>query len=102
MKIPEDAFDFDPDYRRDPKDFNEPYCCHCQRNLDPSTAIPVTINDETHIAVPGHDRIEEIRTNFKHDNMTLNAWIGKDCLRRLAGKARRLREVEREKESLES
>lgn len=78
-----EAFYFDPDFRSNshPKNPTEPYCCRCQRNVDITKAIPVSINDETWMAVEGHDRHEEIRTNFYANQVGLvyNGWIGKDC-----------------------
>lgn len=84
---PVDAFYYDPDYRSrvHPRDITAPYCCRCQRNLDTSKAVAVTINEETMMAVIGHGRAEEMRTNFNPQcaSLTGDAWIGKDCLAKL-------------------
>lgn len=84
--LPSDAFYYDPDFRKShihPKDWKKPYCVRCMQNLDTSKAIPITHNSETWMAVVGHDRIEEIRTNYNHDDLTLNGWIGKDCYKKV-------------------
>jgi len=84
-----EAFDYDPDFRRDPKDWQKPFCCRCQQNLDMKKAIAVTINEETFTLVIGHGREEEIQTNFNHQAKHLcnNAWIGKDCLKKCTSKS---------------
>lgn len=88
-------FYYDPDYRKThihPKDPKKPYCCRCQQNVDVNKAIPVTINEETFMAIEGHNRHEEIRTNFNPQSVDLvfNSYLGKDCrkvLARATGKA---------------
>lgn len=85
-----DAFYFDPGFRSKthPRDPKAPYCIRCQQNLDTSKAIAVTFNDETWLAVVGHDRHEEIRTNFAPHlkDLVLNGWIGKDCYKKVTNK----------------
>jgi hypothetical protein len=78
-------FCYDPDYRSrvHPKDHTKPFCCRCQHNIDTSKAIPVTINEESLMAVIGHGRSEELNPNPNHPESTWDTWIGKDCLARL-------------------
>lgn len=78
------AFYYDPDFRKShihPRDVKKPYCCRCQMNVDPEKAIAVTINGETWMALKGHDRHEELRTNFNAPakDLVCNAYIGRDC-----------------------
>lgn len=82
------AFYYDPDFRRThihPKDVTKPYCCRCMQNVDVNKAIAVTINEETWMAVIGHDRHEEIRTNFAPQcrDLVINSYLGKDCYKAL-------------------
>lgn len=90
MKTPTDAFYFDPDFRSKthPRDPKAPYCIRCQQNLDTSKAIAVSFNDETWMAVVGHDRHEEIRTNLAPHlrGLVCNGWIGKDCYKKVMKK----------------
>lgn len=86
-----DAFSYDPDFRSrvHPKKPLEPYCCRCQQNVNVETAVPVTINEETWMAVEGHGRDKEIRTNFNTPltfDLTHNGWLGPDCYKKLRGK----------------
>lgn len=79
-----EPFYYDPDYRKThihPRDPNKPYCCRCQMNIDITKAIPVTINEETYMALEGHNRHEELRTNFNKNanKLVLNSYIGRDC-----------------------
>ena len=88
MKTPTDAFYFDPDFRSKthPRDPKAPYCIRCQQNLDTTKAVAVSFNDETWMAVVGHDRHEEIRTNFNGPHtlgLVANGWIGKDCYKKV-------------------
>jgi hypothetical protein len=86
-----EAFRYDPDFRSriHPKDYHSPFCCRCQRNLDTSKAVAVTINEETFMALMGHGRAQEIRTNFNpgREDLCGDSWIGKDCLRKLNQKS---------------
>ena len=95
--LPADAFSYDPDYRSKvhPRDPKKPYCCRCQQNLnvEKAIAIAVTINEETFMAVKGHDRHEEIRTNFNPPqvtNLVSNGYMGKDCYEIVTGGTTRL------------
>ncbi len=80
-----EPFYYEPDYRSKthPRDLKKPYCCRCQQNVDISKATPVTINEETFMAIEGHDRHEEIRTNHNPQcrHLVSNGYIGKDCLK---------------------
>lgn len=87
-KLPADAFCYDPDFRSKthPRKPLEPYCCRCHQNVDITKAIAVSINDETWMAVVGHDRHEEIRTNYNGPHtlkLVTNGWIGKDCYKKV-------------------
>ncbi len=90
MSLPE-PFYYDPDYRSrvHPRDWKRPYCCRCQQNLDTSKAVAVTINEETMMALIGHGRAEELRTNSHPQcrKLVSDGWIGKDCLRQLKREA---------------
>ena len=82
-----EPFYYDPEFRSKihPKDPTKPFCCRCQQNVDPEKAIPVSVNDESWQAVEGHDRHEEIRTNFHphQKKLVYNGYIGRDCRRAL-------------------
>jgi hypothetical protein len=87
--ITQEAFYFDPDFRKThihPRDPKKPYCCRCQMNVDPAKAIAVTCNDETWMALEGHDRHDELRTNFNPQarDLVYNGYIGRDCRRAIA------------------
>lgn len=77
-------FFYDLDFRRDPKDASKPYCMRCQQNVDINKAVPVSVNEETWMAIKGHDLHEEIRTNFAPQcrDLVSNQYIGKDCMER--------------------
>lgn len=76
-------FYYDPDFRSKvhPRNLKKPFCCRCQQNVDPEKAIPVSVNDETWMALEGHDRHEEIRSNYNSQCLKLvyNGYIGRAC-----------------------
>ena len=76
-------FYYEPDFRSKvhPKDPTTPFCCRCQQNVDPDKAIAVSVNDEEWIAIEGHDRHDEIRTNWapQQKKLVYNGYIGRDC-----------------------
>lgn len=80
---PGEAFYYEPDFRSKvhPRDPKKPFCCRCQQNVDPSKAIPVSVNDESWMAIEGHGRHEEIRTNFNPQakRLVYDGYIGRDC-----------------------
>ena len=83
-----EAFYYDPDFRHTnthPKDPTAPYCLRCQHNVDVTKAVEVTANEETWEALLGHNRHEEIRTNFNPQckGLVINGYLGKDCYRKL-------------------
>lgn len=80
-------FYYEPDFRSKihPRKPSEPFCCRCQQNVDPAKAIAVSVNDESWMAIEGHDRHEEIRTNFNPQckKLVYNGYIGQDCMKAL-------------------
>ncbi len=83
-----EAFYYDPDFRfthTHPKDASKPYCLRCQHNVDVRKAIAVTANEETWMCLEGHDRHEELRTNFNPQakGLVTNSYLGKDCYKTL-------------------
>lgn len=78
------AFFYDPDFRREPPREGA-YCHTCQRPVNVKTAVAVSVNEETWMAIEGHGNHEAIRTNFAPQcrNLVLDAYIGTDCYKRL-------------------
>ena len=76
---------YDPDFRRShihPKDVMKPYCAVCQQNVDPDKAVKVTVNEETWMAVEGHDKAELV--HGASNRGISNHYIGRDCYSALA------------------
>ncbi len=81
-------FYYGPDFRKShihPREVTKPYCCRCQMNVDATKAIPVTINEETWMALEAHNRHEELRTNFNPQakDLVSNSYLGRDCWKAL-------------------
>lgn len=83
MATPFSTIFYDPDFRRGPKYSSKPYCMRCQQNVDITKAVPVSVNEETWMAIEGHDRHEEIRTNLSPQcrDLVSNQYIGRDCMK---------------------
>jgi hypothetical protein len=73
------AFCYDPDFRRSPKDPRKPYCCRCQQNVNSNTAVAVTINEETWMAVEGHGNPDPVSRPDHKNKVIGDAYLGKDC-----------------------
>lgn len=70
---------FSPDFRREPKNPSNPYCCVCQKNVDEKTAIAVTVNWESWTFANGHNQFAAVHNSKTSNKVIGNEYMGRDC-----------------------